>query len=125
VPIAASGALRCVTGIGTAICAAGTDGRVVSHDPESAGVTDLSVGVGTTLRGVWGSSSDDVWAVGGNLDGSQPVTALFHHDGRSWSSVVPPPEAAGSSLACLSGERTCRMATSTPYARGSSRARDN
>jgi len=98
VPVAPSGTLWWVTGIGQFVYAAGTGGRVIRYDPQTGGVTDLSTGVDVTLYGVWGTSTDNVWAVGGNVDGSQPRTALLHHDGEQWTSFPQPVEANNRTL---------------------------
>lgn len=98
VPVASSGTLWWVSGVGDLVYASGTGGRVVRYDPSTGGVEDLSTGVPVTLYGVWGASTDDVWSVGGNVDGSQPRTALLHHDGNSWTNVPLPPEANNRTL---------------------------
>jgi len=93
VPVAASGTLWWTAGVGDQVYASGTGGRVIRHDPASGDVIDLSTGVNVTLYGVWGSSTSDVWAVGGNEDGTLPRAALLHHDGVAWTSVPLPDEA--------------------------------
>jgi hypothetical protein len=98
VPVAESGNLWWVNGVPAGedawkIYASGTGGRVVSYDPATGGMEDLSTGVTAILYGVWGSSTSDVWAVGGNEDGTQPRSALLHHDGDHWTNV-PLPEGA-------------------------------
>lgn len=98
VPVAPSGTLWWVSGIGSYVYASGTGGRVVRYDPQTGGVVDLSIGVDVTLYGLWGASTDEVWAVGGNVDGSQPRTALYRHDGEQWTSVEQPPEANNRTL---------------------------
>lgn len=98
VPVAQSGTLWWVTGIGDFVYAAGTGGRVVRYDPATGGVADISTGVDATLYGVWGASEGDVWAVGGNVDGTQPRTALLHYDGEQWTSAPQPPEANNRTL---------------------------
>lgn len=98
VPIASSGTLWWVNGVGDFVYAAGTGGRVIRYDPLTGGVEDLSTGVDVTLYGVWGASTGEVFAVGGNVDGSQPRTALFRHDGQQWTSVMQPPEANNRTL---------------------------
>jgi len=90
VPVGPSGDLWWVTGVGGQVYAAGTGGRVVRYDPATGDLADLSTGVPVVLFGVWGSSTNDVWAVGGNDDGSLPRSALMHHDGVSWTSVELP-----------------------------------
>lgn len=98
IPVASSGTLWWVTGIEDVVYASGTGGRVVRYDPATGGVLDLSTGVPVTLYGVWGTSTNDVWTVGGNVDGSQPRTALLHHDGDAWTNVPLPPEANNRTL---------------------------
>jgi hypothetical protein len=98
VPVAATGDLWWVSGIGDQIYASGTGGRVVRYDPATGDLTDLSTGVDVTLYGVWGVSTNDVWTVGGNVDGGLPRTALLHHDGNGWTSVPLPAEANNRTL---------------------------
>jgi hypothetical protein len=104
VPIAPSGALWSVNGIDDQVYAAGTSGRVVRYDPATGGVTDLSIGVNAPLYGVWGSSTSDVWVAGGNVDGTEPTTVLYHHDGTSWTPVAPPAAADDLTLFDVWGE---------------------
>jgi hypothetical protein len=98
VPVGPSGDLWWVTGVGGRIFAAGSGGRVVRYDPATGDLADLSTGVNVVLFGVWGAATNDVWAAGGNDDGTMPRTALMHHDGVTWTSVDLPPEANGRTL---------------------------
>lgn len=49
------------------------------------------IGKGIDFNAVWGSSADDVWAVG-EADGEPRV---WHYDGQGWSEQAPPAVAAG------------------------------
>lgn len=42
------------------------------------------------LWGVWGTASDDVWAVGGEVLDSEAVPHLLHYDGSDWEDVALP-----------------------------------
>lgn len=44
--------------------------------------TDLPAPGRVTMRAVWGSASDDVWAVGGSMDSGDP--GVWHWDGGTW-----------------------------------------
>ncbi|RPJ28823.1 MAG: fibronectin type III domain-containing protein [Chloroflexi bacterium] len=52
------------------------------------------------LNGVWGSGTNDIYAVGSGNNGSSVATLLYHYDGSSWTS---------SSLPSLSGWSTIRL----------------
>ncbi|MCA9582448.1 MAG: hypothetical protein KC416_11680 [Myxococcales bacterium] len=43
------------------------------------------------LWGVWGTSPDNRWAVGGNAVAADGVPTLLHDDGTGWSTVELPP----------------------------------
>lgn len=47
-----------------------------------------------TFLSVWGPSSDDVWAVGGQVPaiGEAGTGTMFHHDGSGWTPVELPPD---------------------------------
>ncbi len=98
VPVASSGTLWWVSPIQGAMWASGTHGMVVRYDPSTAEVTSRPTGVDATYYGVWGAAEDDVWAVGGNLDGTDPRTAFSHWNGSAWSDVTLPAEAANKTL---------------------------
>lgn len=60
---------------------------------EEDGWSLVHSGLSGALLSVWGTSSTDVWAVGGDaLDGSGPT--VIHFDGESWSRV-PTGQSAG------------------------------
>jgi hypothetical protein len=76
--------LRWIWGGGAAgPVAVGDGGRILRR--ESGRWTDQfsSLGGDATLWGVWGSASDDVFAVGGSLSGGAPAVIL-HWDGGVW-----------------------------------------
>jgi len=98
VPVAASGTLWWASGVGGEVWAAGTGGRVVRYDPVAGSLADVSVGAAVTLYGVWGAATNDVWAVGGNVDGTQPAGAVYHYDGSTWTNVAPQLAAGGPTL---------------------------
>ncbi len=47
-----------------------------------AGLIDPTI----TFYGIWGSSANDVWVVGGTFTPGTAPAAIFHFDGLSWSS---------------------------------------
>lgn len=75
-----------------ALWIAGAGGRIVRYTPSSGTSTVDTTVASVTLFGLWGASTDDVWAVGGDLalaDGA----AVFHYDGAAWTPAVLPAEA--------------------------------
>ncbi len=87
------GDLWWVRGVGSSIYVVGAGGRVLKGTSEgvfSEEVVDPSL----TFYGIWGSSEEDLWAVGGNPDVSSNAGAIWHHDGSSWSKSAVPPEVA-------------------------------
>lgn len=66
----------------------GEGGTVLRHDPRTNHTDRMTTPGSATLFGVWGASSDDVWAVGG--DTTMNTGALWHYDGRAWTSVEAP-----------------------------------
>ncbi|MGE5351125.1 MAG: hypothetical protein ACM3P0_03525 [Acidobacteriota bacterium] len=48
--------------------------------------------IGTTqsqLNGIWGSSSNDVWAVGRFYNGHYPISHIAHYNGNGWTQNFP------------------------------------
>jgi hypothetical protein len=64
----------------------GADGVIVHYDGERAERQDSPTTL--PLWGVWGPSSDDLWAVGGSASGAEP--ALLRYDGEQWRLVAYP-----------------------------------
>lgn len=73
----------------TQVYMVGTDGLVLRHNP-ATGATERMTTPSTapTLFGVWGASANDVWAVGGDINGNSGV--LWHYDGTAWSAQAAP-----------------------------------
>ena len=91
VPVASSGSLWWVHGIPDGpVFTCGTEGRAYRYDPRTGQVRDLSTGIAATLYGIWGLAENDMWCVGGSVDGSGPRTVLLRHDGTSWTPMTPP-----------------------------------
>ncbi len=85
------GSLWWVQGISpTLVFMVGSDGTVLRHNP-TTGATERMTTPATapTLFGVWGASANDVWAVGGDPNGSTGG-ALWHYDGTAWSAQTAP-----------------------------------
>ncbi len=71
-----------------AAMAVGLDGGVAGWDGSTW--TAMDSGVDADLWGVWGRTPDDVWIVGGDLDGPEPT--LLHFDGTSFTPSTLAPE---------------------------------
>ena len=82
------GLLVWVFGFGPAdVWAVGVGGAVLHYDGQSW--TALDAGTGADLWGVWGTSSSDLWIVGGSVSAGDPV--ILHHDGASFTPHVLDP----------------------------------
>jgi hypothetical protein len=89
VELAIVGALYAVYGVSE------TDVFAVGQDPANCGImlhydgtrwTQMVLPMCVMLRGVWGSSGTDVWAVGTVWsDGLTPDGQILHYDGREWT----------------------------------------
>jgi hypothetical protein len=55
----------------------GVGGTILHYDGKAWSV--VASGIQADLTGVWGSSSSDVFAVGGGI--------ILHYNGKSWSSI--------------------------------------
>jgi hypothetical protein len=64
----------------------GLMGTALRHDGDAW--VAHPTGTDVTLWGVWGSATDDAWAVGGDGVGEPPT--LLHFDGASWSPALLP-----------------------------------
>jgi hypothetical protein len=69
----------------------GTGGRVVVHDVAGGTFEEVAVAdPAITLFGIWGTSADDVYTVGGDVTGN--VDGAIHYwDGAAWSLVGTAP----------------------------------
>jgi hypothetical protein len=63
----------------------GSEGKVLTYRP-SGGEFDITILPDRkTMFGVWGTASDDVWAVGGDLENEDLGGVVWHFDGAEWS----------------------------------------
>lgn len=84
------GSLWWVQGVGAHVFMVGSDGLVLRHNPATGATERMTTPASTpTLFGVWGASANDVWAVGGDINGSSGG-ALWHFDGTAWSAQTAP-----------------------------------
>lgn len=74
----------------------GEGGRVLRGDGATFTVDVLDENV--TVFGVWGASTDDVWAVGGNISVGANGAAIWHRVDGTWTAMELP-EAAKSQIA--------------------------
>ncbi|MBK7862174.1 MAG: hypothetical protein IPJ65_26880 [Archangiaceae bacterium] len=77
-----------VARVGDSTFMVGEHGTVYRDGVKAPALTDA------TLFGVWGASSDEVWAVGGSPLGNGDNDVLLRFDGASWAKV-PSPEPLG------------------------------
>ncbi|HUF49566.1 MAG TPA: hypothetical protein VMN60_01955, partial [Longimicrobiales bacterium] len=63
------------------------DGKLFRYNG-SWSVLNTGLGPGYDFRQVWGFSSSDIWAVGGDRNATGNP-AIAHYDGTTWSSVAP------------------------------------
>jgi hypothetical protein len=83
--------LRWIWGSADAAVAVGEDGTVLRLDSGAWTAQFSTLGSDVTLWGAWGSAPDDVWAVGGSLEGG-PRGVLMHWDGAVWIPFAAKPE---------------------------------
>lgn len=68
----------------------GYQGLILEMDRSDNVLTQVAgIDAGTTFFGVWGDSSDDLWAVGQTLDGGGPP-ALFRRQSGTWAAWEDP-----------------------------------
>ncbi len=73
------------------VFAGGNDGTILHYD--GADWTVMTIGSTTQIRGFWGGSGTDVFAVGGYFymdDGIRSAILIWHYDGEEWT-VLPSP----------------------------------
>jgi hypothetical protein len=70
----------------------GGKGLVLKCSMATEKCTDESVGGVETLFGIFATSANDVWAVGGVIQGAGNSHILWHYDGTGWSQVTDLPE---------------------------------
>lgn len=73
----------------------GEGGRILRRDGEGAEFVEQSTPGSNTVYGIWGASSDDVWAVGG-IEGVSGFA--WHWDGSAWNDVALPTEVQSESM---------------------------
>ncbi|MEZ4450935.1 MAG: hypothetical protein R3B09_15750 [Nannocystaceae bacterium] len=83
---AATPSLNWVTGVEEDVWVVGYEGAALRR--EGGEFVAHPVATASMLWGIWGASSTDLWAVGG--DGVDDAPILFHWDGASWSPAAIP-----------------------------------
>ena len=63
------------------LCIAGTSGSVFCYDSQKQEWTKKDTGVEFDLNGLWGSSSDNIYAVGDE-------NTILHYDGEAWNRLT-------------------------------------
>lgn len=66
---------------------AGGEGKVLRYTPANGQFENLAVPGGPSLFGVWGSSSTDLWTVGGYLDDPDAGGVIARFDGQVWTEL--------------------------------------
>lgn len=72
---------------GTVLWVAGNDGMTARRSATGEWTT-MDLGTPSALWGIWGAADDDVWTVGGNIPGDEPI--LAHYDGAAWTLMEIP-----------------------------------
>lgn len=62
---------------------AGTAGKILRYDPQSNEFQQFTLAGGSSMFGVWGTSAQDIWAVGGDLE-AEFGGVIWHFDGNEW-----------------------------------------
>ncbi|MEK6676757.1 MAG: hypothetical protein AABZ47_14025 [Planctomycetota bacterium] len=62
----------------------GESGMILRFDPQIQSIEPQNTPSTETIFGVWGSASDNIWAVGGLLTDQQFGGTIWHFDGTSW-----------------------------------------
>lgn len=76
---------------GDQVWLSGEGGRVVTYTRSTGAFTEQIVADPVySLFGIWGASPTDIWAVGGDVNGSNDGIAV-HFDGTAWSTVGTAP----------------------------------
>lgn len=79
-----------------AVFMVGSGGMVLRYRPDTGRFERMATPGAETLFGVWGSGPRDVWAVGGNIDGTGTAAGVvWHYDGNAWQNVADLPGGVG------------------------------
>ncbi len=87
------GDLWAIRGVGAAVYAVGSGGRVWRGTEVGDFVEDVVDPV-VTLYGIWGADESHIWAVGGDPDAAGSAARIFSFDGYTWSEAPLPVEAS-------------------------------
>jgi len=74
-----------VTPIDGAFYMAGECGLILRYDPVSGAFQAQTIPGNPVLFGIWGSDSNNIWTVGGDLTNPDTGGGVWHFDGSSWS----------------------------------------
>jgi hypothetical protein len=69
---------------------AGEQGEVHHFDGTTVTRVDVGAPAGATLFGIWGTSDDDLWAVGGSFATGGPRQVILRGVGGTWGPVASP-----------------------------------
>ena len=89
-----TGDLWWVRKIGDRVYMAGAGGRVYVYDPAAGTGAETVLDETVTFYGIWGSSEQDIWAVGGKPEAGSDGGTVYHWDGAAWSLAAIPAEAS-------------------------------
>lgn len=93
------GALWWVHGFGDTgpVYMAGSTGKILSYENNT--FTVMSTPTTATLFGLWGSGPDDLWAVGGDANGTIGAGVILRNQGAGWEDVTADLPAGGDTTA--------------------------
>ena len=102
-------ALFKVWGIGSKLFAVGALGLILEFDADTRTWSQVPTAVGEDMIALWGTSEDNIVAVGGRAFGQ-----IAHYDGTSWTTMTPITKITV--IASTSRISACPLSAPGPYA---------
>lgn len=76
-----------VAPIGGSYYMVGSNGLILSFRPDTGEFLQHTAPTTDSVFGVWGADSDNIWAVGGDLENQEGGGFIWRYDGDQWSAV--------------------------------------
>jgi hypothetical protein len=64
---------------------AGSDGLILQYDPDTGTFHKHSTPGNELIYGIWGTATNDIWAVGGAVENQSTGGVVWHFDGADWT----------------------------------------